>query len=68
MLSFGEMCSEIHSSWSIIVEKLQWNSCGVINDAYHSIACHEASGTGKSDYGNMYPDLTMVVNSNKHLK
>jgi hypothetical protein len=39
MLNFDEMFSETHvvantCSWSFIVEKLQRNSCGVINDAY----------------------------------
>jgi hypothetical protein len=38
MLNFGEMFSKTHivtnNSWSFIVEKLQINSCGVINDAY----------------------------------
>jgi hypothetical protein len=39
MLNFGEMFSETHieantCSWSFIVEKLQKNNCGIINDAY----------------------------------
>jgi hypothetical protein len=39
MLNFDEMFSETHivantRSWSFIVEKLQRNRCGVINDAY----------------------------------
>jgi hypothetical protein len=39
MLNFSEMFSETHivvntRNWSFIVEKLQKNSRGVINDAY----------------------------------
>jgi hypothetical protein len=39
MLNFGETYSETHivantRSWSFIMEKLQRNSWGVINDAY----------------------------------
>ena len=62
MLNFGETFSETHivantRSWSFIVEKLQRNSCGVISNAYHSIAWHEAYGTGKMRLKEIVPEF-----------